>query len=70
MGIDEKFTIEGDKAKELNETAVEAQKDYTMYYIVGGIVLVILLLILMFWLGRRSQNILLLVSLSIVKTLK
>ncbi|EOV9529248.1 DUF916 and DUF3324 domain-containing protein [Bacillus cytotoxicus] len=51
-----KFTIEGDKAKELNETAVEAQKDYTMYYIVGGIVLVILLLILMFWLGRRSQN--------------
>ncbi|EMA6344131.1 DUF916 and DUF3324 domain-containing protein [Bacillus cytotoxicus] len=51
-----KFTIKGDKAKELNETAVEAQKDYTMYYIVGGIVLFVLLLILMFWLGRRSQN--------------
>ncbi|WP_242141904.1 MULTISPECIES: DUF916 and DUF3324 domain-containing protein [unclassified Bacillus cereus group] len=51
-----KFTIEGDKAKELNKTAVEAQKDYTMYYIIGGILLFILLLILVFWLGRRSQH--------------
>jgi len=51
-----KFNIKGGEVSKLNETAVEAQKDYTMYYIGGSILIVILLLSFMFWLGRRSQN--------------
>lgn len=51
-----KFTIEGKEAQKLNDTAVEAKKDYTLYYIIGGIVLLIALLLLVFWLGRCSKK--------------
>ncbi|MDA2313226.1 DUF916 and DUF3324 domain-containing protein [Bacillus cereus group sp. MYBK35-2] len=51
-----KFTIEEKEAQKLNDTAVEAKKDYTMYYIIGGILLLIILLLLVFWLGRRSKK--------------
>ena len=56
MGMDEKFTIEGKEAKKLNDTAVEAKKDYTLYYIIGGTLLLIALLVLVFLLGRRSKK--------------
>ncbi len=51
-----KFTIEGKEAKKLNDTAVEAKKDYTLYYIIGGGLLLIVLLVLVFWLGRRTKK--------------
>ena len=51
-----KFTIEGKQAQKLNDTAIEAKKDYTLYYIIGGILLLIGLLLLVFWLGRRSKK--------------
>ena len=51
-----KFTIEGKEAKKLNDTAVEAKKDYTLYYIIGGTLLLIALLVLVFLLGRRSKK--------------
>ncbi|TKH91621.1 DUF916 and DUF3324 domain-containing protein [Bacillus cereus] len=51
-----KFTIEGKEAKKLNDTAVEAKKDYTLYYIIGGILLLVVLLVLVFWLGRRTKK--------------
>ncbi|HDR8260646.1 TPA: DUF916 and DUF3324 domain-containing protein [Bacillus cereus] len=51
-----KFTIEGKEAQKLNDTAVEAKKDYTLYYIIGGALLLIALLVLVFLLGRRSKK--------------
>ena len=51
-----KFTIEGKEAQKLNDTAVEAKKDYTLYYIIGGILLFVALLVLVFLLGRRSKK--------------
>ncbi|HEK9101700.1 DUF916 and DUF3324 domain-containing protein [Bacillus pfraonensis] len=51
-----KFTIEGKEAKKLNDRAVEAKKDYTLYYIIGGVLLLILLLAFVFWLGKRSKK--------------
>ncbi|MFJ7556985.1 DUF916 and DUF3324 domain-containing protein [Bacillus thuringiensis] len=51
-----KFTIEGKEAQKLNDTAVEAKKDYTLYYIIGGILLLVALLVLVFLLGRRSKK--------------
>ena len=51
-----KFTIEGKEAQKLNDTAVEAKKDYTLYYIIGGILLLVTLLVLVFLLGRRSKK--------------
>ncbi len=51
-----KFTIEGKTADKLNDTAVEAKKDYTLYYIIGGVLLLIILLVLVFFLGRRSKK--------------
>ncbi|MBJ6721677.1 DUF916 and DUF3324 domain-containing protein [Bacillus sp. PR5] len=51
-----KFKIKGDEAQELNNTAIEAEKDYTLYYIIWGIFLLIALLLLVFWLGRRSKK--------------
>ncbi len=50
------FTIEGKTADKLNDSAVEAKKDYTLYYIIGGVLLVVLLLVLVFFLGRRSNK--------------
>ncbi|WP_461734528.1 DUF916 and DUF3324 domain-containing protein [Listeria kieliensis] len=52
----EEFEIEGKDAKKLNEQAVELEKDYTMYYIIGGAVLVILMLIAGYLLGRRGSK--------------
>ncbi|PFQ46746.1 cell surface protein [Bacillus cereus] len=51
-----KFTIEGKTADKLNDAAVEAKKDYTLYYIIGGVLLLIILLVLVFFLGRRSKK--------------
>lgn len=50
------FSIEGKTADKLNDSAVEAKKDYTLYYIIGGVLLVVLLLVLVFFLGRRSNK--------------
>ncbi len=53
---EEFFTIESDEAKELNEQAVEIEKDYTMWYIIGGIVLLLILLGFVYWLGTRKKS--------------
>lgn len=53
---DEEFTIKGDDAKKLNDTAVELEKDYTWWYIAGGALVLILLVLLAFWLGKRSKK--------------
>lgn len=53
---DKNFTIDGDVAKDFNKQAVGLQKDYTIWYIIGGILLVLLLLVLVYWLGRRSKK--------------
>ncbi len=50
------FEIDRKEAKKYNDRAVELEKDYTMYYIIGGAVLVLVLLILVYWLGRRSHK--------------
>ncbi len=53
---EELFTIEGDEAKELNKEAVELEKNYTMWYVIGGIILLIILLALVYWLGTRKKD--------------
>lgn len=49
------FTIEDDEAKELNKEAVELEKDYIMWYIIGGIILLLILLGFVYWLGTRKK---------------
>ncbi|MBC1417667.1 DUF916 and DUF3324 domain-containing protein [Listeria fleischmannii] len=50
------FEIKGDEAKALNNKAVELEKDYTIWYIIGAILLGLILLILVFLLGKRSSR--------------
>lgn len=50
------FEIKKDEADKLNDKAVELEKDYTMWYIIGGIALLVVLLILVFLLGRKSRK--------------
>ncbi|WP_088809375.1 MULTISPECIES: DUF916 and DUF3324 domain-containing protein [unclassified Listeria] len=50
------FEIKGDEAKALNNKAVELEKDYTMWLILGAVLLGIILLILVFLLGKRSSR--------------
>lgn len=52
----EYFTIEKDEAKEYNEQAVDLKKDYTTWYIVGGIIALIILLAIFYWLGTRKRT--------------
>lgn len=53
---EEFFTIEDNEAKELNKEAVELEKDYTMWYIIGGIILLFILLGFVYWLGTRKNR--------------
>ncbi|EUJ25373.1 DUF916 and DUF3324 domain-containing protein [Listeria cornellensis] len=53
---DEPFEIKGDTAADLNDKAVELEKDYTMWYVAGGVLLALLVFGLVFWLGRRSRK--------------
>jgi len=50
------FTIENDEAKKLNKEAVELEKNYTMWYIIGGIILLLILLGFVYWLGTRKNR--------------
>lgn len=50
------FEIERKEAKKFNDRAVELEKDYTMYYIIGGAILVLILLVVVYLLGRRSRR--------------
>ncbi|WP_167629747.1 DUF916 and DUF3324 domain-containing protein [Listeria valentina] len=50
------FEIERKEAKKFNDRAVELEKDYTMYYIIGGAILVLTLLVVVYLLGRRSRQ--------------
>ncbi|KGL38793.1 cell surface protein [Listeria newyorkensis] len=52
----EYFTIDGKTADDLNETALDIEKDYTWLYIIGGSILALLILLLVFLLGRRSRK--------------
>lgn len=52
---EEFFTIEDDEAKDLNKEAVDIEKDYTMWYIIGGIILLLILLGIVYWLGTRKK---------------
>ncbi|MHC5279586.1 DUF916 and DUF3324 domain-containing protein [Listeria kieliensis] len=53
---DKDFEIERKEAKKFNDRAVELEKDYTMYYVIGGVLLVLLLLVVVYLLGRRSRK--------------
>lgn len=53
---EEYFTIDGQEAKELNDEAVELEKNYTTWYIIGGIILLLILLALFYWLGTRQKK--------------
>lgn len=52
---EEYFTIEREEAKQLNEEAVEIEKDYTLWYIIGGVTLLLILLGFVYWLGTRKN---------------
>src|SRR5699024_1610087 len=52
----ENFEIEEKEAEEYNNKVVELEKDYTTFYIIGGIILALLLAIVFFWLGRRTNR--------------
>lgn len=50
----EYFTIESGEAKEYNEVAVDIEKDFTMWYIIGGILLVLVLMYIVYRIGTRK----------------
>ena len=49
------FTIKADTAKKYNQSEVSIKKDYTWYYVLGGI-LFILIAIFFYFLGRRKSK--------------
>lgn len=53
---DEPFEIKADAAADFNDKAVGLEKDYTMWYVAGGVLLGLLVLGLVFWLGRRTRK--------------
>ncbi|MHC5252787.1 DUF916 and DUF3324 domain-containing protein [Listeria kieliensis] len=50
------FEIKRDEAAKWNDKAVELERDYTMWYVIGGVILVLLLLIGVYLLGRKSRK--------------
>ncbi|RDX01498.1 cell surface protein [Listeria kieliensis] len=50
------FEIKRDEAAKWNNKAVELERDYTMWYVIGGVILVLLLLIGVYVLGRKSRK--------------
>ncbi|MEH7451654.1 DUF916 and DUF3324 domain-containing protein [Gottfriedia acidiceleris] len=50
------FSIKDHTAKKFNTSAVEIQKDYSTWYIVGSILLILLLILIVFYLFRRSKK--------------
>ncbi|WP_129690813.1 DUF916 and DUF3324 domain-containing protein [Gottfriedia acidiceleris] len=49
------FIIKDHTAKKFNTSAVEVQKDYTTWYIIGSILFILLLILIVFYLYRRSK---------------
>ena len=55
-GFEQEFTISDKEAKELNEKAVELDKDYTMYIIIGALVAILLIILLILFLVLRKRK--------------
>lgn len=52
----EVFEIDAGEASELNESAVELEKDYTIWLMVAGIILVLILILILVYLNRRQKR--------------
>ncbi|HHT7189466.1 TPA: DUF916 and DUF3324 domain-containing protein [Bacillus cereus] len=50
------FEIKADTAKEYNKSDVTIKKDYTWYYVIGGVLLLVLIALLFYFLGRRKSK--------------
>lgn len=50
------FEIEGQVARSYNHKAVSLEKDYTKYYIIGGLIVVLILIVIILILVRKLQK--------------